>query len=37
MSKAQVDLLKPLVNELGPRLNAYVKSIRTDVASARPD
>jgi four helix bundle protein len=37
MSKAQVDLLKPLVKELGPRLNAYLKSIRTDVASGRPD
>jgi len=28
MTKAQVDLLKPLVKELGPRLNAYLKSIR---------
>ena len=28
MSKAEVSLLKPLVEELGPRLNAYLKSIR---------
>jgi len=28
MTKAQVNLLKPLVEELGPRLNAYLKSIR---------
>ena len=28
MSKAEVSLFKPLVEELGPRLNAYLKSIR---------
>jgi len=28
MSKVEVSLLKPLVEELGPRLNAYLKSIR---------
>jgi len=28
MTKAQVNVLKPLVEELGPRLNAYLKSIR---------
>ena len=30
MTKAQVNLLKPLAEELGPRLNAYLKSIRPD-------
>jgi four helix bundle protein len=29
MTKAQVDLLRPVVMELGPRLNAYLKSIPT--------
>jgi len=27
MTKAQVETLRPLVKELGPRLNAYLKSI----------
>jgi len=37
MSNAQVSLLKPLVEELGPRLNAYLKSIRmrSDDSSSR--
>ena len=34
MTKAQVDLLKPLIDELGPRLNAYLKSIRIERADA---
>src|SRR6266576_6685501 len=25
MTQAQIDLLKPLIDELGPRLNAYLK------------
>lgn len=30
MTKVQVDLLRPLIDELGPRLNAYIKSIRVE-------
>ncbi len=30
MTRAQIDLLKPLIDELGPRLNAYLKSIRIE-------
>ena len=30
MTKEQVDLLRPLIDELGPRLNAYLKSIRIE-------
>lgn len=37
MTKAQVDLLKPLIVELGPRLNAYLKSIRIDRAGSAGD
>jgi len=32
MTKAQVDLIKPLIGELGPRLNAYLKSIPIEPA-----
>ena len=28
MTKAQVEMLRPLIEELGPRWNAYLKSIR---------
>ena len=28
MTKAQVEILRPVVEELGPRLNAYLRSIR---------
>lgn len=32
LTKAQVDSLKPIVDELSPKLNAYIKSIK-----ARPE
>jgi four helix bundle protein len=37
MTKAQVEFLKPLVEELGPRLNAYLRSIRTEPAGSSAD
>jgi four helix bundle protein len=37
ISSAQVDSIKPLIDELAPRLNAYLKSIgRNDSSQARP-
>ena len=35
MTQAQVNLLKPLVRELGPRLNADLKSIRVETTGLR--
>jgi hypothetical protein len=29
MTNAQINRIKPLINELAPRLNAYLKSIGT--------
>jgi four helix bundle protein len=33
LTEEQIDQLKPLIRELGPRLNAYIKSIGRDTAS----
>jgi four helix bundle protein len=37
LTQAQVDTIQPVIRELGPRLNAYIKSIGSTKHLRRPD
>jgi four helix bundle protein len=36
LTEAQITRLRPLIDQLGPRLNSYIKSIGTRSANGRP-